>query len=329
MEAIILAGGYGTRVRPLTYTRPKPLLPVANRPLLQHVLDRMPPSVDTVLIPVNYLGGQIRAYFQRHPDPRVVVVDEHEPLGTGGAVKNCRAYFTGPLLVYNGDILCSIDLDAMRRAHQAKRAQATISLFPVQEPWHFGVVRCARDGRILEFVEKPKQGTEPSNLINAGHYLVDPSLLDQIPPSTFYSLEAKLFTQMAREGSPIYGYRFDGFWVDCGRPETLLEAHRQYLAHSPGNGVVGRKVAGLSRAQFRGYALGDGVRLGPQAKVERSIVLAEAQIGRGAVVQDSILGQGAVVGDGARLLHCVVADGDSVPAGATLEGQRVGLRPGD
>lgn len=98
MEAVILAGGYGTRVRPLTYTRPKPLLPVANRPLLQHVLNRMPPSIEKVVIPINYLGDQIRSYFRRHPDPRVILVNEPEPLGTGGAIKNCRRHFTGTLL---------------------------------------------------------------------------------------------------------------------------------------------------------------------------------------------------------------------------------------
>lgn len=220
-------------------------------------------------------------------------------------------------------------MEAFRRTHEAKRAQATVSLWPVQEPWHFGVVRCARDGRIREFVEKPKQGTEPSNLINAGHYLIDPSLLDQIPPHTFYSLEAKLFTQLAAGGGRIYGHRFEGFWVDCGRPETLLEAHRQYLKHEPANGAVGKNVAGLGRARFRGYALGDGVRLGPRARVDRSVVLAYAQIGRGAVVQDSILGQGAIVGDGARLVRCAVGDGDAAAPGAELEGARVGLRPGD
>lgn len=329
MQALILAGGFGTRVRPLTYTRPKPLLPIANKPMVDRVLESMPKAVDTVVIPVNYLADLVRQHFEDHPDPRVVLVDEPKPLGTGGAIKNCEEYFDDRFFVYNADIVSSIDLDQMLQKHGQRKAEASISLWEADEPWHFGVVQLNGTGRIHNFVEKPPKGQEPSRLINAGHYLLEPSVLDRIPRDTFFSLEKEAFTPMAREGRGIYGFPFEGFWVDSGRPETYLEAHRLWLAHHKKASEVGKGVKGLKDAKFSGYALGDGVSLGTGSRIERSVLLGDVSVGKDCQVEDCVLGEGVSLEDGVRMQRCVVGDFATIEAGAVIQDKRIGMRPGD
>lgn len=289
----------------------------------------MPASVTKVLLPVNYLGELVRAHFAQHPDPRVVVLDEPEPLGTGGAIKNCADLLTGPFLVYNVDVVSSVKLDEMIAYHRARKAEATISLWPVDEPSHFGVVRYESDGRIREFVEKPPPGKEPSKLINAGHYVLEPPMLDRIPDGRFVSLEREIFTPMAEAGEALFGFSFNGFWVDCGRPESYLEAHRVVLRERKKERVAGRTISGLTQAGFESYALGDGCRLGKGARVQRSVLFSDVALGADTSVQDSILGEGVEVEDGARLERCVVGDFAVIQGGAHIRDQRIGMRVGD
>lgn len=326
MEVVVLAGGFGTRVRPLTYTRPKPLLPVANKPLIQHVLDRLPDEVDRVVVPVNYLEEQIEAYFVEHPDDRVVLVSEETPLGTGGAIKNCEDHLTGPFLVYNGDIVASIDLTEFTRFMRSKEALAGVSLWPVDEPWHFGVVEQAEDGRITRFVEKPDQGKEPSNLINAGHYYLDPEILDRIPAGKKVSLEREVYESMAADGEAIYGQPFEGYWVDCGRPETVLEAHRVFLEAQGQKRVVADGVEVEDDASIEGYAVAEGCRIGAGSRIRRSCLLPGVDVGADATVEDCILGEGVVVEQGATLRNTVVGDFAVIERGSTIDDQRVGMK---
>lgn len=316
-------------MRPLTYTRPKPLLPLLNQPLLQTIIDRLPKSVETICLPVNYLREQVEAYFEAHPDPRVVLVEERDPLGTGGAIKNCETHLTGPFLVYNGDCVASIDLDRFREAHERTGARATVSLWPVEEPWHFGVVELAPDGRISRFVEKPPRGQEPSNLINAGHYLLDPSILDEFVPRRPTSIEREVFERWARERQGIFGYRFEGYWIDCGRPELLLEAHETLLRQSGKSLVKGAGCQVASRASVTGYALGDGCTVAAGAQVDRCILFDGVRVGTNVVARDSILGEGVEVEDGAVLERSVVGDYGVIEAASEIRDQRIGLRPED
>lgn len=329
MEAIVLAGGLGTRLRPLTYARPKPLLPLLGTPLIDHVLRAIPDAFDTVIIPLNHLPDQLRAHFREHPDPRVVLVDEPEPLGTGGAVKNVEHHVTGPFLIVNADIVSSIELSAMLDAHRRHRATVTLSLWPVDEPWHFGVARLGHRERIVAFVEKPPRGQEPTNLANAGHYLCEPEVLDHIPSDRFVSLEREVFEPLVAEGAPVHGFRFDGYWVDSGRPESYREAHRLALGHLGLERRAGRDARGIDQADFRSLALGDRVRLGRGARVVGSVLLDDVEVGAGAVVRDSVLGSGVRVGAGTRLEDCVVADGLVLPSQAAFARERLGLRPED
>ncbi|MBI2077776.1 MAG: NDP-sugar synthase [Euryarchaeota archaeon] len=329
MEAIVLAGGQGTRMRPLTYSRPKPLLPILNRPMVDWVLASLPKAVDTVVVPVNYLSELMQAHFEEHPDPRVVLVDEPTAMGTGGAIKRVEKHFSGPFFVYNADIVSSNDLEAMRRFHEARKAKATISLWHVEDPWHYGVVRFNGKARIEEFVEKPPPGKEPSNLINAGHYLLDLAILDKIPKNKFVSLEREVFTPMAKAEATLFGFEFKGYWIDCGRPESYLEAHRLALAAQGKPHVVGTEVRGLQDASFSSYALGDRVELGTGAVVERSVLLPDAHIGAKAVLRDCVIGEGAEIEAGARLDRVTVGDYAIVQGKVQIKDQRIGMRPGD
>lgn len=326
MEAVILAGGFGTRIQPLTYTRPKPLLPLLNRPMLATILDSLPEVVRRIILPVNYLREQIEAYFEDHPDPRIVLVEEFNPLGTGGAIKNCEDHLTGTFLVVNGDVVSSIDLSALIAHHRAKRAQATISLWPVAEPWHFGVVKLEPDGRISSFVEKPARGTQPSNLINAGHYVLDLEVLDEIETGRLFSIEREVYANWARTGKALYGFPFQGYWVDCGRPESLLEAHATLLAHRHETQVVHPSAKVNPKASVEGSAVDADCRVSAGARVRRSILMPGVQIGKNVEVTDSILGEGVEVEEGARLERVVAGDFAIIQAQSRIADQRIGLR---
>jgi len=326
MEAVILAGGFGTRIRPLTYTRPKPLLPLLNRPLLANIIDRLPQGINRIILPVNYLKEQIEGYFEEHPDPRVVLVEESTPLGTGGAIKNCRQFLTGQFLVVNGDVVCDFDLQRLIDLHRGKRAEATISLWPVEEPWHFGVVQLAKDGRISKFVEKPPKGSEPSNLINAGHYVLEPSVLDAIESGRLFSIEREVYMPWAAGGRALYGLPYQGYWIDCGRPESLLECHRVVLAER-GLKLITAPTAEIDpKARVEGYAIGDGAAIGPGCHVQGSVLMDGVELERNVTVVNSILGEGVEVEAGARLENVVAGDFAVVARNSTVRNQRLGMK---
>lgn len=329
MEVVILAGGFGTRMRPLTYSRPKPLLPLLNRPILQNIIDALPKNITKIILPVNYLKEQMEQYFEDHPDPRVVLVEEKEPLGTGGAIKNCEKHLTGPFYVYNGDIVTSLQLDDLHATHKAKKAEVTLSLWPVKEPWHFGVVEMAKDGRITNFVEKPPKGQQPSDLINAGHYLLETSVLDHIPKGKFHSIEKELYMPWSKAGKRLYGHAFKGYWIDCGRPESLLEAHAQVLKARGETKVISKEAEIDAKASVAGYAVDAGCHINEGVKIERSVLMNGVHVGRNATIKDSIIGEGAEIEEGCELHNVVVGDFGIVETGRVIKDQRIGMRAAD
>ncbi len=293
MDALLLAGGFGTRLRPLTYTRPKPLIPVAGRPMLEWALDRLPPQVDHVVVAVNWLAERLEAYFQKSDrDLRFTVVRETEPLGTAGAVKNCAEHLTSDaFFVLNGDIVSDMDLVAMMQQHQDTGAVGTIALTEVApaDVVHYGVIQPDGDDprRIRGFVEKPATpDLAPSRLINAGAYLLDHSVLDRIAPGRLVSMEKEIFPQLLEPG--FYGSTFTGRWIDVGDPARLLQAHR---------------------------SMGGG----------GNIVGADCSIAAGARLSDCILGDGVTVAAGADLYGCVIGDGETVAG--THRDARIWTRP--
>lgn len=320
MEAIILSGGLGTRLRPLTYTRPKPLLPIANRPMLAHLLDRMPEAVDRAVLAAGYRIDDIREWVDANPHRvDVTVVEETEPLGTGGAIKNVAEEITGPFLCFNGDVISSAPLEEMIAKREEHDAMGVIALWEVDEPQHFGVVEL--DGeQITRFVEKPEPGEAPSSFVNAGTYCFSEDVLDHIEAGRKVSLEHEVFPALLAGGETLVGASFDGHWVDCGRPDVYLDAHEIVLE---GETLVGED-AQLDGEVDDWACLGDGARVEAGAQLSRTVLLEGAHVEAGAHLQDTVVGAGARVGKDARLTGTVVADGLTVDAGSELDGARVG-----
>ncbi len=308
VDAVLLAGGFGTRLRPLTYTRPKPLLPVAGRPMVEWVLDRLPPEVDRVIVTVNWQAEKLRAHFEDSDrDLEFVVVNEDEPLGTAGAVLNCQEHLGDRFFVLNADIVSSMNLAEMLQYHLDTAGVATISLKEVEpeEVVHYGVATMdpEEEGRIQGFVEKPPSpDAAPSRLINAGAYILEASVLDHIPAGRLVSMEKEIFPILLTEG--MYGMPFQGDWVDVGDAERLRTASRRLDPDHP---------------------FGADSSVADSATIIDSVGGRQVTIGAGASVIRSVLGDGVTIAPGARIEDCIVGDDELVAT--NLVGQRVWSHP--
>lgn len=329
MKAVILAGGQGTRLRPLTETCPKPLLPVANVPMIRRIVDKLPEDVDEVLLAVNYKLEMLREYFAKHDVGRTVtVVEEKEPMGTAGAIKNVERHLDGPFFVFNGDVLDSLDLVDFRRFHASRKAAGTLALWNVSDPRHFGVVEMKGD-RIVRFVEKPATREEaPSTLANAGTYLLELEVLDLIKPDTPTSIERETFPALLASGAALHGYPFEGFWVDCGRPETYLKANESLLRASGRPVLIGEHTANRG-ARFDDWAVvGAKCKLGADVEITRSVLLEGVTVGRNVTIKDSIVGAKVHIEDDVVLVDCVVGEGARVEKGVLLKNMKISAETG-
>lgn len=329
MKAVLIAGGLGTRLRPLTDTRPKHLLPIANRPHLHHVFDLLSRhGVSEIVLLTSYLADTFEASIVEAEGRgmTVSVAHEEEPLGTAGALKNAEHLIGDQaFLAFNGDILTDLDLGALVGWHRARGAEATIWLTPVDDPSAFGVVRTDPRGAVEAFVEKPDPGSAPTNLVNAGVYVFEPSILERIPAATVYSAERELFPGLVEEGARLFATHLDAYWKDIGTPRKYLTANLDALrglyptdaVKRPGeDAVVSGEDAAIARdAEVALACIGAGARVGSGARVERTVLLPGAVVGAGAGVTDSVLGAGARVPPGIRVEGVTVGDGEeAIPA---------------
>ncbi len=331
MKAVVLVGGEGTRLRPLTETIPKPLLPLVDRPFLDHVLDRLTRhGVHEVVLSSSYLEETFRDFIRRrHGDPRVAWITEEVPLGTAGAVVNALDLVEdGPFLVLNGDILTDLDLSALVAFHRERRAQATIALVRVRDARPYGLVGTDGRGRVLEFREKPSEPV--SGLVNAGTYVLEPEALAGWPRGEAVSIERQVFPALIEAGRPVFGFPSgEAYWLDVGTPESYLRAHFDLLAGRmrqlsyPAPFVAPGARVDLRAHLGRWVVVGAGAAVGPEAEVDDSVVHPGAEVGPGARVSGSIVGPRAVVGPGATLVDSVLAEGARVVGGARVGGARV------
>ncbi len=316
MKAVILAGGLGTRLRPLTFSRPKVLFPVVNRPLLDRTLDGLSRGgVDEAILCLSYMADAIRA---RYGDGRAYGMKvryslEAEPLGTGGAVGNARGFLDGePFLVLNGDILTAVDYPALRDVHASRGRMGTMVVHRVPDPSRYGAVDLAGD-RILRIVEKPSPGEAPSNLVNAGVYLLEPEVLDLVPGDREVSIEREVLPQVAeREG--LVAQPHGGYWHDIGTFQDYLRCNREMVkmeAQQGRQGVVIGEGARVGNGVVKGPAvIGDGAIIERSTVVGPYAVLGEGSvIGMGARVEDSVLFERVTVGEHSRLHGAVVGGG--------------------
>lgn len=317
-------------MRPLTEVTPKPLIPLVDRPGLDHVLDHLARhGVNEVVLSSPYLEKTFHPFIEaRHGWPAITWITEMQPLGTGGAVVNALQVLDDePFFALNGDILTDLDLTQMLERHREARASVTIALHHVQDARPFGLVITERDGRVLEFREKP-QDPIPGD-VNAGTYIIDPAALAAWTPDRAISIEREIFPQVIATGGPVHGFISDAYWMDMGTPEKYLQAHFDLLEG---------KVEGVSyeapwlhptadvdlRAQLgRRAAIGAEARVGAGAEVDESVVHPGAAVGEGARVRLSIVGPGAHIGAGATVQGCVLGAGSRVPARADIAGVKV------
>lgn len=318
----MLVGGMGTRLRPLTLTVPKQMLPVGGRPMIEHVVEHLAAhGVDEVVLA---LGFRPDAFRSAYPDGhcrgvRLCYAVEPEPLDTAGAVAFAAAHagVDDTFVVCNGDVLTDLDVTSLVAFHRRRDALATIHLTPVEDPSAFGVVPTDDTGRVLDFVEKPPAGEAPTNLVNGGTYVVEPEVLDLVPSGRRVSIERETFPALVGTGR-LYALASPASWLDAGTPATYLAANLRHADR------VARPAGVAPDAVFDGCVAAPDVRVAAGARVERSVLMAGARVGPAAVVTDSILGPGVEVGEGASLAGlCVLGTGVRVAAGERLAGARL------
>lgn len=357
----MLVGGAGTRLRPLTLTTPKPLLPIAGRPFVERQLQWLAAhGVDEVVLSLGYLP---EAFIEHFPEGRfgslaLKYAVEEEPMGTAGAIRFAAelAGIDDTFVVCNGDVLTTLDLSAFVAFHREHEASATIQLSRIDDPSAFGVVPTYPDGEVKEFVEKPVPGAAPTNWINAGTYVLEPEVLDGIPPAQAVSIERETFPQLLEDRGRLYAMGTDDYWIDIGTPEMYLRAHVDVVAgclgappvpdaeeRAPGVWIeanvdlasdvvleapllIGAGSAIGSGGRLAGATLGPRCTAGPGVVIDGSVVLAGAQLGSKARVIASIVGPNACIGDRASVLdHSIVGASAGVDAGDTVAGGRVSL----
>lgn len=316
MQAIVLVGGEGTRLRPLTETTPKPALTLVDRPFLAYMIEWLAGhGVDEVVLACGFLPDVLRealAGEEERAGARIRYVVEPEPLGTAGAIRFAADQLGEDLedrfLALNGDVLTDLDLTALLGAHAERGARATLGLHPVEDSSAFGLVRSGPEGEVLAFLEKT--GEAAPGEINAGMYVLERSVLDLIPPGEAFSIEREVFPRLVGEG--LHGLLLEGYWMDIGTPERYLQASWDIL-----EGRVATRVV----PSAPGVLVGEGATVAADATIgPRAVVSPGCRVGPGAELREAVLLDGCQVEAGATVVGSVLAPGATVEAGATVEG---------
>jgi NDP-sugar pyrophosphorylase family protein len=339
MKAILLAGGKGTRLRPLTIHTPKPIVPIFNRPFLHYQIDllKQVPEIDEVILSLNYQPRRIEEIFGDGSDIGISIryVVEPAPLGTAGAIRYAGDNLTESVVVFNGDVLTQIDLAAVLQLHRERQAKATIVLTPVENPTAYGLVETDASGNVTRFLEKPKPDEITTNNINAGIYVLEPDTFDRIPKDVSWSIERSYFPSLIERGETFVAYVYDGYWIDIGTPEKYTQVHRDIMdgryAAAPFRGLGERHAAVSPDARIEpgvavegpcfidaGVSIKAGARVGPysvigrqtqldeNAVVDGAIIWPNCRISRDAEVRNAIIGRNCHVGRNVTLNHGAV-----------------------
>ncbi len=312
MKALILAGGFGTRLRPLSCTRPKMLFPLGDMPLMDWTLRNLSQGgIETVVMAVNYMAEALVRYLGPTKfDLGIIYSREQRPLGTGGPIRKAKDLLNGePFLVLNGDIITDVDYRRLIEFHRAKGGLATVALTQVADPSRYGAVELDWEGKIVRFVEKPEVGKAPSNLINAGAYVLDPRVLDYIPDGRAVSIEREVFPILAREGK-LFGFEYHGLWTDMGVPADYLRANQIILSKYE-EGVKkgeGTSIDASAKIEAPCY-IGPGVEIGADSLIGPNTTVSEhVLIGKGCRIENSIIFAGASIGDYSSVKNAIIGE---------------------
>lgn len=338
MQAVILVGGLGSRLRPLTSTIPKPMLPLFNKPFIGYIIDLLAAhDIKDIILSTGYLPGAFQCLADDFAcdGVRVRCVTEEEPLGTCGAVKNVESMLEGTFVVFNGDILTNINISRLVEYHREKKALATLALTPVEDPTAYGLVPIRKNGSVEAFLEKPNWDEVTTDLINAGTYVLEPEVLSLAPKGESYSFERGLFPNLLHDSKRIFGLPGNSYWLDIGTPEKYISAHHDLLegkmavsfsgresatrvwvgddcriddsAHVYGPTLIGDGCRFRAHSSVVGPAsLGNDCVIGDGTRIEGSVILDGARIGSSCVIRDSIIGPGAVLADKVHVTDAAV-----------------------
>ena len=318
MRAIILVGGLGTRLRPLTNDKPKQILTVGNRPMLENVIENL--ATHGVVEVVLSMGFQPSDFFDAYPEEMcaglpIRYVVEPEPLDTAGAIKFAalQSGVDETFLVCNGDVITEIDVSGLAGYHRNIGAEATISLTPTVNPSQYGIVPTDDHGQVTGFIEKPSGPDFETNLINAGYYVMEPSTLDRIANDRPVSVETEIFPKMA-EDKKLYALPSETYWIDAGTPETFLQANLDLL-----NGVRGKKINGVHNqasvspdAVVESSVIGRGVNVADGAHIKNSVLMEGAEVEKNARIEGSIVGERAKIGESSQVLELTIVDHEEI-----------------
>ena len=317
MKAVLLAGGLGTRLRPLTLNTPKPVVPIFDRPFVHHQIELLKqlPEIDEVILSLNYQPEAIERVVGDGSDIglRIRYVVEPTPLGTGGAVKYASRGIDGTVVVFNGDVLTDTDLRAVLDLHRRRDARATIVLTPVENPSAYGLVETSEAGDVRRFLEKPGANEVTCDTINAGIYVLETETFDRIPAGTNWSIERKYFPSLVERGDTFVAYVDRGYWIDIGTPEKYIQAHRDIMTGT----CHAYPFAGDTTGQPRVAA---NAVVDPEARLEGPCYLApHARVDAGArIAPHSVIGTSASVGPGAVIDGAILWPGSTVGPAATI-----------
>jgi mannose-1-phosphate guanylyltransferase len=328
MQALILVGGEGTRLRPLTETVPKPVMPLAGRPFLSYMIDWLGRhGVREIVLACGFGADSVRAVLGDGSDPTLSYVEEPEPRGTAGAIKLCASELDDRFLALNGDVLTDLDLTALMAFHEQRDSRATLGLYPVDDATGYGLVSRDGDGAIVEFLEKPDR-PGPGE-INAGTYVLEHSVLEMVPDGRAVSIEREVFPRLI--GAGLHGLRLEGYWMDIGTPQRYLQATWDILERrvqtsledrlDEAGTAVSAGAAVDAEARVEGPALvEDGARIAAGAGVgPRAVIGADSEVGAEATVASSVLHDGCVIGERATVRGAILGAGVEVRDGVAVE----------
>lgn len=333
MKAVILVGGFGTRLRPLTINTPKPMLPLVGTPFIEWMLTNLrDQGITEAILCVQYLADRFRSALGdgSRLGIKVHIIEEPEPRGTAGAVKHVAHLLDDTTFVFNGDVMTDLDLQAMLAFHRSKGSELTIALTPVEDPTAFGLVETTAAGRITRFLEKPKPEEVTTNMINAGTYIIEPHLLEYIPANQHYMFERGLFPTALEKNHAMYGYPSDAYWTDIGKPQTYLEVHHDIINGKVRFALPGREVKpGLwigtdchiaADVTFSGpVVLGDGVHIAAGCVVTGPTVIGDhTQIGAGSTITASVIWTENRLGTDVVVSHSVIGHRNQLAAGVRV-----------
>ena len=317
MKAVILVGGQGTRLQPLTCTTPKAMVPIIERPFLEHLLRYLAKhGITDIILAMGYLPDPIQRGLADGSSVGVHLTYsvEKSAMGTAGAVKYAEQYLDGPFIVLNGDILTDIDLTDMMARHRKAKPKVSIALTPVDNPTVYGVVETDASGIVKRFVEKPSWDKVTTNMINAGVYILEPDILQFIPRDTPFMFEHNVFPYLLEHNYPILAYPSQGYWIDIGTPKKYLKAHRDLLLQS------GKGLQRLGKSQIHRSAIIQGpVVVGENCIIEENVQLIgpdvigpECHIGKGSVIEGAVLWGNTQVGENVTIKDCIIATGGKI-----------------